>query len=245
MMEFFHVSIYQPLYNVIILFYNIVPGHDFGVSIIVTTVLIKLFLIPVSKKQIESQKKMQEVQPKVKEIQQKHKNDKEKQTREIMDLYKKSKTNPMSGCLPLIVQMIFLIAIYRIIMNISSGGLTVNSGDLYSFISNPGKINNIFFGIVDLSKPNIVIAFLAAIAQFYQTKMLMKSKKAENKQKEKPDGKPDFASMMTKQMLYLGPIMTLMIGIKFPAGLAIYWLVSTLFMIFQQIYVFKEKIPTK
>src|SRR3989344_89348 len=244
-MGFFHTIADQPLYNVIVLFYNIIPGHDFGVSIIMTTVLIKLFLIPVSKKQIESQKKLQEIQPKIKEIQKKHKNDKEKQTREIMDAYKKNKANPVSGCLPLIIQMVFLIAIYRIIMNISLGGLTVNSHDLYSFIPSPGKINNIFFGIVDLSKPNIVIAFLAAAAQFYQTKMLMKSKKAENKQEEKTDGKPDFASMMNKQMLYLGPVLTLMIGIKFPAGLAIYWLVSTLFMIFQQIYVFKEKIPTK
>jgi YidC/Oxa1 family membrane protein insertase len=116
--EFFHSAIYQPLYNVLVFFYNVVPGQDFGVAIILTTVLLKTLFIPLSKKQIESQKKLQELQPKIKEIQNKYKDNKEKQTKEIMEFYKKNKTNPFSGCLPLIVQLIFLIAIYRILFNI-------------------------------------------------------------------------------------------------------------------------------
>lgn len=232
--------IYNPIYNVLIFLYNTVPGSDFGIAIILTTVLLKFILIPISKKQIESQKKMAELQPQIKELQNKYKNDKEKQTKELMEFYKRNKANPFSGCLPLIVQMIFLIAIYRILFNISSAGLVADGSALYAFVPNPGKINNFFLGFLDLTKPNYFLAVAAAIAQYFQTKMLMKKKGAEKEEEKKKDDKPDFASMMTKQMLYLGPAMTLMIGIQFPAGLALYWLVSTVFMIVQQMQIEKN-----
>ncbi|MDO8240567.1 MAG: YidC/Oxa1 family membrane protein insertase [Candidatus Moranbacteria bacterium] len=243
----FDIAIYNPIYNLLIFIYNIVP--DFGVAIILVTVFIKFLLIPLSKKQIESQKKMQELQPKIKEIQAKYKTDKEKQSRAMMELYKESKSNPFSGCLPMIVQLVFLIAIYRVLFNISQAGLVVNNADLYAFIQNPGQINKIFLGMVDLSSainfssltlsslPHIILVILAAGAQFVQTKMMMA------KQAVKPSkaDEADFAQIMSKQMLFLGPIMTLFIGIKFPAGLALYWLVSTAFMIIQQKYMEKKE----
>lgn len=244
----FHALIYQPIYNLLIFVYNIIP--DFGVAIILITVIIKLLLIPLSRKQIESQKKMQELQPKIKELQAKHKNDKEKQSRALMELYKESKSNPFSGCLPMVVQLIFLIAIYRVLFNISEAGLVVNAGDLYSFISNPGQINKVFVGMIDLSSainfssitiaslPHIILVILAAGSQFIQTKMLMAKQVIKpTKQGEQPD----FSQIMAKQMLFLGPLLTLFIGIKFPAGLALYWLVSTVFMIAQQRYMEKQE----
>jgi len=246
----FHGLIYQPLYNILVFLYDFLPGGDFGVAIIAVTLLIKFALLPLSKKQIKSQKKMQEIQPELKKIQQKYKNNKEKQTKEVMKFYKKNKANPFSGCLPMIFQIVFLIAIYRVIINISNAGLTVNQGDLYSFVKNPGNINNWFLRIIDLSKPSIVIAVLAAGAQFWQTKMMLlknneknklKNGEHKDKKKEKDDGKPDFAQIMNKQMVVLGPMMTLFIGVKFAAGLAIYWLVSTLFAVFQQIYIFGKE----
>ena len=148
----FTTLIYKPIYNLLILVYNIVPFHDFGIAIIIVTILIKLVLIPLSKKQIESQRKMQILQPKIKEVQQKYKNDKEKQSRALMELYKTHKTNPMSGCLPLIFQLVFLIALYRVFFNISNTGLRVDSSNLYAFVTNPGQINQYFLGIVDLSR---------------------------------------------------------------------------------------------
>jgi YidC/Oxa1 family membrane protein insertase len=227
----FHNFIYQPLYNILIALYNYIPGQDFGIAIVVFTIILRFALVPLYKKQIESQKKLQELQPKIKEIQQKHKDDKEKQTKAIMEFYKQNKTNPFSGCLPLIVQLVFLIAIYRVLFNISNANFIVNVGELYSFMINPGIIKSTFLGLVDLAKPNVVLAVLAAGAQFYQTKMLMKKQPiaapASGKQ-------ADFAQIMNKQMLYLGPLLTLFIGVKFPAGLALYWLISTLFMIAQQ-----------
>ncbi len=227
----FHDFIYQPLYNILILLYDWIPGRDFGVAIIVFTAVLRALLIPLYKKQVESQKKMQEIQPKIKEIQQKYKGDKEKQTKAVMEFYKQNKTNPFSGCLPLVVQMIFLIAIYRVLINISNDNFSVKAEELYSFVSNPGIIKNMFLGLVDLAKPSAYLAVLAAAAQFYQSKMIMKKQPPAVKNN---NGKPDFSQIMSKQMLYLGPLLTLFIGIKFAAGLALYWLASTVFMIVQQ-----------
>lgn len=239
-MYVFDILIYQPLYNTLIFFYNIVPGHDFGIAVILTTLVLKFLLIPLSKKQIESQKKMQELQPKIKELQQKHKNDKEKQTKAIMEFYKENKTNPFSGCLPLIIQLFFLIAIYRVIINISEAGFMINPSDLYAFIPDPGAINHFFLSFMDLTKPNYVLAFLSAIAQYYQTKMFFQ-KQNMSPSKDAASTEPDFAAIMNKQMLYLGPGLTFFIGATFPAALALYWLFSTLFMIFQQMVIFKPK----
>lgn len=245
----FHTLIYQPLYNTLIFLYNIIPGADFGIAIIAITLLLRFLLIPLYKKQIESQQKLQVLQPKIKAVQKKTKGNKEQQAKELMELYKEHKTNPFSGCLPLIIQLIFLIAIYNILISISSAGLQVDTAQLYSFVGDPGKINQFFISIVDLTKPSIVIAALAAIAQFFQAKMLMKTqdeKKAlEVSKKTGDDQQPDFAQMMSKQMLFLGPILTLVIGIKFAAGLSLYWLTSTLFMLVQQIYIEKKNAVSK
>ncbi|HBP00826.1 MAG: 60 kDa inner membrane insertion protein [Candidatus Moranbacteria bacterium GW2011_GWE1_49_15] len=237
----FHNLIYQPLYNILVFLYNVIPGSDFGIAIIAITVLLRLLLVPIYKKQIESQKKLQELQPKIKKVQSKNKGNKEQQAKELMELYKEHKTNPFSGCLPLIIQLIFLIAIYRILINISAAGLTVDVSQLYGFVKNPGNINQFFITIVDLTKPSVVIAALAAIAQFFQTKMLMANAPAKNEgDAQKDDQQPDMAQIMSKQMLFLGPILTLFIGIKFAAGLSLYWLTSTVFMLVQQVYMQKE-----
>jgi YidC/Oxa1 family membrane protein insertase len=250
----FNQIVYQPVYNLLVCVYSVFSWEDFGIAIILVTLIIKAILIPLSRKQIESQKKMQELQPKIKELQEKYKNDKEKQSRALMEFYKENKANPFSGCLPMIVQLVFLIAIYRVLFNISQSGLKVDTALLYSFVPDPGQINKMFLGIIDLSSalnlsqllprdiPHILLVLMAAGAQYFQTKMLMATKKAETKQKTQPaeGAKPDFSEIMTKQMLYMGPLLTLFIGIKFPAGLALYWLVSTIFMIAQQYFLEKK-----
>ncbi len=248
-MVIFDQFVYIPIYNLLVFIYDFLPIRDFGVAIIVVTLIIKFLLIPLSRKQIESQKKMTELQPKIKELQKKYKDDKEKQSRALMELYKTNKSNPFSGCLPMIVQLVFLIAIYRVLFNISQANLLVDGNILYSFIQNPGQIGKMFLGLIDLSTkvnlgnisfseaPKIILVILAALSQYFQTKMLMaKQKMAANPQN---DDKMDFSQMMSKQMLFLGPLLTLFIGVKFPSGLALYWLVSTVFMIIQQYFLEK------
>ena len=240
MAALFHSLIFQPVYNILIFFNNVIPGHDFGVAIILTTLLIKTLFIPLSKKQIESQKKMQELQPQLKALQKKYKDDKEQQTKAVMAFYKENKANPLAGCLPLVVQLVVLIAIYRVIITISQAGFTVQASDLYAFISNPGEVRHLFLNFVDLTKPNYVLAFLSALAQYFQTKMLFQNQEKKVVDKGASE-EPDFATIMNKQMLYLGPGITFFIGVTFPAALALYWLFSTLFMIGQQVLIAKKK----
>ena len=200
-------------------------------AIILLTVVVRLLLYPISKKQIESQKKLQDLQPEIKKLQDKYKGDKEKQGRALMDFYKEKKVNPASGCLPLVVQIVFFIALYQAFI----AGINFNSAcsDLYKSVACPDSINVNFFGILDLAKPNIVLAIIAAAGQFIQTKMMMTKNPV-------PAKKGDFSSIMTQQMLYLGPLLTLFIGMRFPAGLALYWVVNTLFAIVQQYLTMKK-----
>ncbi len=249
-MEILFILIYQPIYNTLIGLYTLCG--DFGIAIIILTLVIKFALIPLSRKQIESQKEMQEIQPEVKKLQKKYKDDKEKLTKETMALYKKHKVNPAAGCLPLIIQMVIFITMYRVIINLSTDHhLSVNAEQLYAFITQPDTINGLFLGFMNLAEPFAAIAVLTAAAQFYQLKMMQakndtKTEKvpAKNSDDKKTD-EPDFATIMQKQMLFIIPVMTLFIGLKFPSGLTLYWLTSTVFMIAQQwIVMHKEKNST-
>lgn len=245
-MEIFFILIYQPIYNALIGLYGVFG--DFGIAIIILTLVVKFALIPLSRKQIESQKEMQEIQPKLKELQKKYKNDKEKLTKKTMALYKEHKVNPAAGCLPLIIQMIIFISMYRVIIHLAEDHELIVSGEqLYSFVMQPENINSFFLGFMNLAEAFWPIAILTAIAQFYQLKMMQtkneKAKEDVQKNEKKDAEEPDFASIMQKQMLFIVPIMTLFIGLKFPSGLALYWLTSTVFMIGQQWYVMhKERI---
>jgi YidC/Oxa1 family membrane protein insertase len=232
MLQLFHSIIYQPIYNALIFIYNVVPGHDLGLAIIILTVLVRLILYPIAKKQIESQKRLQAIQPEIKKIQEKYKSDKEKQSRMLMQLYKEKKANPAAGCLPLIIQLVFFIALYRAF--IAGLNFSQECKDLYSFVSCPDGIRVMFLGFLDLAKPNIVLAVIAAAAQYIQTKMMTPIMPASS-------SKGDISSIMSQQMLYLGPILTLFIGIRFPAGLAIYWIVNTVFAIVQQYLTVEKK----
>ena len=244
-MHIFSIIFYQPIYNALIWLYDIC--NDFGIAIIIITLFVKFALIPLSRKQIESQKEMQDLQPKIKELQIKHKGDREKLSKETMALYKEHKVNPAAGCLPLIIQMVIFITMYRVIVNLSSNNdITIHAETLYSFVAFPESINAFFLGFMDLTKPYAALAIVTAAAQFYQLKM-MQTKNAKSTdiivaKKKDENADPDFASIMQKQMLFIVPIMTLFIGLKFPSGLSLYWLASTVFMIAQQWFItHKEK----
>jgi YidC/Oxa1 family membrane protein insertase len=230
----FNEILYRPIFNGLIFLYNIIPGHDLGIAIIILTIIIRLALFPLFQKSIKAQKEISALQPKIKEIQEKYKKDKEKQARELMALYKEHKVNPMSGCLPILLQLPVFVAFIRVLQ---AGIKTESLGLLYSFVVNPQTINTVFLGIIDLAKPNIFLAVLAGIAQFVQSKM-MAPKTAPQKEK---NGQLDFSKALTTQMTYLMPIFIVFIGLKFPAGLPLYWTVITIFGIIQQYFTAKGK----
>lgn len=237
----FNTVLYQPLLNALVFLYQFLPGKDFGVAVIVLTIIIRIILYPLMLKSIKSQKMLSELQPKIQEIQQKHKNDKEKQVKEVMGFYQREKINPFGGCLPLLIQLPILIALYRVFWK----GMEPEAMNyLYSFVPNPGEINPIFFGLINLAEPSLGLAFLAGISQFFQTKMLMSKtpkKPAVSEQNKKSDQMAQFSQIMQKQMLYFLPIFTVFILWRLPSAIGLYWLITALFSVFQQYLILKPR----
>jgi len=227
----FNELLYRPLFNGLIFLYNNITWHDFGLAIILLTILIRLVLYPLNQKAIKSQKALSELSPQIKVVQDRHKDDKVKQSQALMDIYKANKINPASGCLPMLIQLPILIALYRVFWN----GLKPESlSSLYSFIARPEFINPLFLNFLDLSKSNYIMAILAGLFTFWQSKMMTSLQPPSS-------GSGDFASAMSKQMTYLMPLMTVFIAWNLPAGLTLYWVVITLLGIGQQYLVMRKK----
>lgn len=228
----FNTVLYQPLLNGLILLYQYIPGHDLGVAVIAITLIMRLLLYPSSIRGVKSQKALADLQPKIQEIQKEYKDDKNKQTKLLMELYQKEKINPFSGCLPLLLQLPILIALYQVFLR----GLQPESltQSLYSFVPHPGIISFSFLGLINLSESNIFLAFLAGIFQFYQLKISTAQK---GNIKKEATG---FSKMMQQQMLYFFPIFTVFIIWKLGSVIGLYWIVSILFSIGEQYIVRKR-----
>ncbi|MBI2573952.1 MAG: membrane protein insertase YidC [Candidatus Wildermuthbacteria bacterium] len=246
MSSLFTTFLYQPLLNALVLLYQYLPGHDFGTAIIALTVLLRLALYPLSAQATRMQQKMARLQPKVKEIQERFKGRKDEQGRALYELYQKERVNPFAGILPLLIQIPVLIALYRLFWN----GVAPDQlkGLLYSFVNVPDVINTSFFGILDLKGQSYSIAVLAGLFQFVQTKQTMNAQKkpadlalSERSELKGPQkDKPDFSSMMQKQMLYLFPILTVSIVAKAPSAVGLYWIATSIFSIWQQWHITKQ-----
>jgi len=235
--ETFNIVLYQPLFNALILLYQWLPNHDFGIAVIALTVLIRIIFYPLGAKAIISQKSLQDLQPKIQEIQKKYKENKEELARATIELYQKAKVNPFSGCLPLLIQLPILVALYQVFWK---GFQPEQMNFLYSFVAHPTEINPYFLGLINLSKPNIYFAILAGLAQFFQTKMTSSSSFQSQGKKTKEGVDVQISEMMQKQMLYFFPIFTMMILWTIPSAIALYWTVSSLFSIAQQYLIFKK-----
>ena len=226
----FNEILYRPLLNALVILYQYLTFYDLGLAIILLTVLIRLILFPIFHKSTKHQLLTQALQPKIKEIQQNHKDNREAQAKAILDLYSRNKLNPFTPFLLLLVQLPILIALYQVFI----GGFSDKAlASLYSFVPAPETINYLFLNIIDLQNPNIILVFLAALAQYFQARLAMK-KVSSQKTLSGP------AERMQKNMVYVGPIIALLILWNFPAALGLYWLISTLFSVLQQVIVNKN-----
>lgn len=226
MFSFLYTEIlWRPLFNGLVFLYNIVPGQDLGLAIIALTVVIRVVLFPVFWKGQKAQAQMARIQPELKKIQQEHKNNREAQSKALMEFYAREKVNPFSGCLLLLLQLPILIALLRVFQ---SGLEPEQLQYLYSFVANPGAINTIGFRLLDLAKGNLVLGAIAAISQFYQTKLTIA------KQPVAKDAN-DFARIMQWQTLYLFPLLILGWSYSLPAALTLYWTASNMFAIVQEL----------
>lgn len=236
--ELFNTVLYQPILNVFVGLYNFLPGHDVGLVILVITILIRLAVYPLTNSSIKAQRNLQGLQPKLEELKKQHKGDQQAQAKATMELYKNNKVNPFSSCLPILVQLPILIALYMVMREaLVSEDMGAN---LYSFIANPGKLNSISMGFINMANPAWYLAVLAAAAQFWQAKTMMATKQPP---KTAGAGGKDESMMasMNKQMKYMMPALTLIIGMSLPAGLTLYWFFSTLLMALQQVWIGRNK----
>jgi YidC/Oxa1 family membrane protein insertase len=228
--QIYTTAIYEPILNLLVFLYNIIPGHDIGIVIILVTLVIRLILAPLMHKSLKGQREMSALQPKIKELREKHKDDKIAQQQALTEFYKNNNVNPFSSCLPVLIQLPILIALYHVFRD----GLKSSLEGLYPFIHNPGTLDPHFLGTIDLSQPSIWFALLAGATQLWQSWMMFKQ--------QQKQGQDETMKMATLPTLIILPVISTYFAWKFPAGLPLYWIVTTLFAIAQQYY-FNRKNP--
>jgi len=208
---------------------------------------------------------MKQIEPEVQKVRDQYKNDKQKQAKEIMDLYKRHGVNPLSGCLTAIIQLPVIWALYRIFMDFQGG---IDASRLYSFVPNPevfhtvfywvdfGNIANglnylsvvdshsigvVFLGVFNLLEKNILLAFFAAVTQFFQMQLIMPAVAAQKpKEGEKLSFQNELSRNMSVQMKYMMPVLIFFIAWKISAAIALYWTVSNIFSIIHELIVKRE-----
>ncbi|MDO8585221.1 MAG: YidC/Oxa1 family membrane protein insertase [bacterium] len=224
MSSLFHSIFYQPLFNGLVFFYNTIAFRDVGLAIILLTIAIRFILFPLFYKSFKNQAIMQKIQPELKKIQHEHKENKERQAQAMMELYRQHNVNPFSSFLLLFAQLPVLIALYQVFLK---GFADTALVDLYAFIANPGHMNTVSLGLIDLGKRSILIVVLAAIVQYYQGLASV----------PKQDGS---AQDIARKMVFLGPVLTVMVLFTLPAAVGLYWLTASVFSLVQQIYINKS-----
>jgi len=228
---FFKTVFYKPLYNGLIFLIDILPGIDLGVAIILFTILVRLILFPLSRQSVKTQLKMRQIEPLIAASKEKHKNSRDEQARDMLRIYKENDLHPLSGVLLMLIQLPILISLYVVFSG--SGLPTVHPELLYSFVKMPENISVIFLGFIDLLKPNFIFAVLAAVTQFLQIRFSMPPPAAK---KENATFQEDLARSMNFQMRYFMPILIFIFALRFSAALSLYWIVSNLFTIAQELY---------
>ncbi len=218
--NFIYVLFYQPLFNLLIFLYN--GLGDLGVAVILVTLIVKFILYPISAKATRSQKELKALQPKIKELQEKYKDDKEKQAQKVLELYNKENVSPFSGIFPLFIQFPIIVALFQIFRRGLGAGELVH---LYEFIGKPEVVDYLFFGLLDLSEPNMILAVLAGIGQFIQVRVTMPQEEGESK--------GGFGSIMKNQMKFALPLFTIFILSGLPSAVGIYWIITIVFTIVQ------------
>jgi YidC/Oxa1 family membrane protein insertase len=207
-----------------------------GVAIVLLTLIVRFVLLPLFYKSAKDQTILQKIAPRIQELQKIHKEDKERQVKEIMAVYKEHRVNPFSGFLFIIIQLPILIALYGVFLR---GLKNVDVSLLYSFVHLPASINYHFIGLFDLSSRSVVLVVLAAVFQYLQSYFLLKAAGRSGKR----GSELSMAERMGRQMMYMGPLLSVVILWSLPSAVALYWLTTSAFSTVQQIII-NRKIQT-
>jgi YidC/Oxa1 family membrane protein insertase len=258
----FTTLIVRPIFNLLVLIYTILPGHNFGFAIILFTILVRLLMWPLVKKQLHNAKAMRKLQPEMKRIKKEAAGDKQKESTMVMELYKERGVNPFSSIGIVILQLPILIGLYSGIRRIitSPNNIVTFSYPFLQHMSwlrelagNIGKFDHTLFGVVDLTRsaieksggiywPAMVLVLGSAVSQYYQSKQLMPNDKDARKLRdilkgagggEKADQSEVNAAVGRSTRFFI-PVMIFFFTVNIASALSLYWLVSGIVAIIQQ-----------
>ncbi|HEU5005111.1 MAG TPA: YidC/Oxa1 family membrane protein insertase [Candidatus Saccharimonadales bacterium] len=257
----FTTIIVQPIFNLLVLIYALIPGHNFGLAIIIFTILIRLLLWPLVKKQLHQARAMRELAPEIKKIKAATKGDRQKESMLTMELYREREINPFASLLVAIVQIPILIGLYSGLRRIIDDPHQIISFS-YPFMHNLPwlktlagdihKFDDSLFGVVNLTRTAIessgiywtamIIVVASAIAQYFQTKQLMpqdpEARSLRRILSEAGTGKQadqsEVNAAVGRSTQFLVPIMVFIIALRLAVALPLYWLVSSVVAYVQQ-----------
>lgn len=259
-MSFFDLILVQPIFNILAFIYGIIPGHDFGVALIIFTILVRMALWPLLKKQLHQTRVMRQIQPELAKIKQRAKGNRQLESQLMLELYKERGVNPFGSIGTLLLQLPIFISLFAVVRLITTDHANI-AKYTYDFLEGlPGikeaiatHLNDTLFGVIDLTKqattpgggiywPLLILAVAAAIVQYFQSKMLLPKPKEKRKLREvlkdQAQGKvvdqAEMSALMTGKMIWLFPVITFLIGMYLEGALVLYLLTTNSVAIFQQ-----------
>lgn len=263
----FTTFIVQPIFNVLVAIYALLPGHNFGLAIIIFTIVIRLLMWPLVRKQLRNAKVMRQLQPELKRIKKEAKGDRQKESMLIMDLYKERGVSPFGSIGILLLQLPILIGLYAGLQRVINDPNEIiefaypflqNTAWMQQLAADISKFDITLFGIIDLKRaalgqggiywPAMIIVLASSFTQYYQSKQLMPSDENTRKLREifKDAGKgkeadqAEVSAALNQNMKFFIPVMIFFVTVNIASALGLYWLVSGLVAMIQQAKVFKE-----
>ena len=265
----FTVLIVQPIFNLLVLIYALLPGHNFGLAIILFTVFVRLLLWPLVKRQLHHAKAIRALQPEVKKIKAATKGDRQKESRMLMELYRERQINPFASLGIMLLQLPILIGLYFALKRLIDDPQQIVSFG-YPFVEGLGWIQNLardisqfdptLFGLVDLSRkalenggvywPAMLLVAASAVAQYFQSKQLLPRDKdarglrqiLRDAGKGKSADQSEVNAAVGRGTIYLIPFFVFIVSLGLPAGLPLYWLATAVIAIIQQSIILREDV---
>ncbi len=236
-----HTFFFDPVYNALVFFIDIIPGGDVGLAIIATVLLVKTILLPLSIKAVKTQKVIREIEPKLKEIKEKYKDDRQQQAQAMMAIYRDAGINPLASIALIFLQIPIIIALYFSVY--SGGGVAlpdINLSLLYAFIAAPTQVTMDFLGLINITEKSLLLALGAGITQYIHVTLTMPAPppKAEG---AAPNLKEDFMRNMHTQMKYVMPVLITIVAYSISAAIALYFFVSNVVTIAQEYFIRKHR----
>ncbi len=216
----FQTFFVQPLFNALILVYQNLPVHDFGIAVIILVVGIRILLWPLFERAVRSQVLVTKIQPAVQKIQKEHKDDPVRQSQELMALYRESGFNPFMSFFVVLIQLPILLALYRVFLN----GIQGNGVDLlYPWVNRAYPFSTLFLSWIDLSKPFLGLTLLACAVQFGQSWQMVRKQAGSGPQ-----------AAASQAMAWISPLLTFILLFQLPSVVGLYWTATTVISIVQQ-----------